>query len=211
MKNRLQTLGLMAALLLVSWWFIAGRGLQTARHSPESDSVVSTNNPVNGKPLSVNLVEVEEPWVKVDEGLQFLVPPDWKKQKSQGIDSHVGRYSGPSAYLDFDEVFLLGYTVEQSQKKIDDLKKQEADPKLLKAGEEVWRVNGQIAGFTVAKVDPKIFGEREYPNVASLFVPYAGKPGYLSVHLFYANEKNLPTVRRMLQSFTWPKMSATKS
>lgn len=146
-------------------------------------------------------------WLKVDEGFQFLIPADWKDKEARGIDSHVGRYSGPRAYLEFDELFGLGYTVERSQKAITELKEKEADPKRLKPGEVVWHVDGHMALFTASKVDPKVFGNREYSNVASLFVPYDGQPGYLSVHLFYADDDYLQTVSQILRSFTWPKVS----
>jgi hypothetical protein len=148
-------------------------------------------------------------WLKVDEGFQFLMPADWKDKEARGIDSHVGRYAGPRAYLEFDELFGLGHTVERSQKVIDDLKRKEADPKLLKAGEVVWHVDGRIALFTSSKVDQKTFGNREYPNVASLYVPYEGQPGYLSVHVFYADDEYFETVSQILRSFRWPKKGPT--
>lgn len=160
--------------------------------------------------IATTVLGAEQPWRKIDEGFQFLVPPDWAQSKVQGIDSHVGVYRGTSAYLEFDEVFGLGYTNEKGEKVIDDLKRKEADTKLLKPGEEVWHVDGRIARFTFSKVDPKVFGQREYSNVASLFIPYDGRAGYLSVHLFYAGEDYLPTVRRILKSFTWPRKSPTR-
>lgn len=160
--------------------------------------------------IATTSLGAEKTWAKVDEGFQFLLPPDWKQKKVQGIDSHVGNYQGTSAYLEFDEVFGLGYTKERAQEVIDDLKKKEADAKLLKPGEEVWHVDGRIARFTFSMVDPRVFGQREYPNVASLFIPYDGQAGYLSVDLFYASEDYLPIVRRILKSFTWPKQSPTK-
>lgn len=158
------------------------------------------------RPITVSPTS-DSQWLRVNEGFEFLIPSDWKDQEARGIDSHVGKYGGRSAYLEFDELFGLGYTVEKSQKAADDLAKKEANPKLLQPGEEVWRLDGRIALFSSAKVDPKVFGDREHGNVASLFVPYGGKAGYLSVHLFYADENYLPTARKVLHSFTWPKKS----
>ena len=168
-------------------------------------SIVDKREPVRPNTISPTS---DSRWLKVDEGFQFLIPSDWKDKEARGIDSHVGRYAGPRAHLEFDELFGLGYTVEKSQKVADDLSKKEANPKLLNAGEEVWRLDGRIAHFTFSKVDPKTFGNREHPNVASLFVPYVGKAGYLSVHLFYADEDYLPTVREILRSITWPERKA---
>lgn len=149
-------------------------------------------------------------WLKVDEGFQFLIPSDWKDREARGIDSHVGHYAGPRAYLEFDELLGLGRTKEETQKVVAELMKKETDPKLLRAGEVVWRLDGQIALFTSAKVDVKVFGNREFPNVASLFVPYEGQAGYLSVHLFYADDDYLATATQILRSFTWPKLAPAR-
>ena len=82
--------------------------------------------------------------------------------------------------------------------------------KLLKAGEVVWHVDGRIALFSASKVDQKTFGNREYSNVASLSVPYDGQAGYLSVHVFYADDDYLETVSEILRSFTWPEKGRTR-
>jgi len=161
--------------------------------------------------ISSTVVGAETKWSRIDEGFQFLIPPDWKQEKVQGIDSHVGRFCGDNAYLEFDEVFGLGYSKTKTREVIEDLKKKERDAKLLCSGEEVWYVDGRIACFTFSKVDPKVFGRRGYSNVASLFVPYEGEDGYLSVHLFYASEDYLPTARRLLKTFTWPKTRSPTS
>jgi len=171
-------------------------------------SIVDQREPVRPNTVSAT---ADPRWLKVDEGFHFLIPSDWKNMDARGIDSHVGRYEGPRAYLVFDELFGLGYTVERSREAVTDLLKKEADGRLLKAGEEVWRVDGRIAHFTFSKVDASTYGNREHQNVATLFVPYDGQAGYLSVQLFYADEDYLPTVRLILRSLTWPKKGPNKA
>lgn len=194
-----------SAVLFRTTGFLSERLGFTAVELKSELSIVDQREPI--RPTTITPTS-DSRWLKVDEGFQFLIPSDWKDKEARGIDSHVGQYGGPRAYLEFDELFGLGHTVEQSQEAIDDLSKKEADPRLLKAGEEVWHVDGRIARFTFSKVDPKVFGKREHANVASLFVPYGSQPGYLSVYLFYSDEDYLQTARQILQSFTWPKKRA---
>jgi hypothetical protein len=156
------------------------------------------------------LVQPDDQWKTVDEGFRMTIPVSWQKQKVQPIDSNCGTYKGVTADLEFDEVFGLGYTVEESQAAIDDLVKKESDPKLLNPGEEVWHVDGRIARFWAGKADPKVYGERRFSNVARLHVPYAGEPGYLSIYILYESDKDLPTVRQVLRSLEWHKRSATR-
>ena len=144
-----------------------------------------------------------DPWKPVDDGFHFRIPKDWVKKNVRGIDSHVGEYRGKTAYLEFDEVGGLGYTNERAQTFADKLKEREANAKLLSSGEEIWHVNGRIADFSAGKVDPKIYGDREYPNVACLFVPYVGQAGYLQVLIFYKDDSDLPVVRGILKSIRW--------
>ncbi len=191
-----------SAVILRTTGFLSERLGFTAVDLKSGLDIVDRRMPV--RPVKVSPT-ADSRWLKVDEGFQFLIPSDWKDKEARGIDSHVGDYVGPRAYLEFDEVFGLGYTVERSQNAVENLKKKEADASLLKPGEVVWHVDGHIALFTSSKVDPKTFGNREYPNVASLFVPYEGEPGYLSVHLFYADYDYLRTASQILRSFTWPK------
>lgn len=117
----------------------------------------------------------------------------------------MGKYVGKRAYLEFDEVYELGYTVEKSKAAIDKMKLEEAQPKFLKSGEEIWHVDGRLARFEFGKVDPERFGNREYKNFARLSVPYEGKPAYVAVSVFYANDRDLQTVRTILKSFKWRK------
>lgn len=154
------------------------------------------------------LAQAEDGWKTVDEGFRMNVPVGWQKQKVQPIDSNCGTYNAATADLEFDEVFGLGYTAEKAQTLIDDLKKKEANPKLLGPGEEVWHVAGRIARFWVGKVDSKVYGKRRFSNVADLRVPYAREPGYLSIYILYKSDKDLPTVRRVLQSLEWKKNPA---
>jgi hypothetical protein len=149
-------------------------------------------------------------WQLVDEGFRFRLPSDWKKVNRRGIDSHVGEYRGRTAYLEFDEVYGLGNTVEQSAEATKQWAAAEADPTLLKPGEEIWRLDGRIARFSLEKVDAEIYGKREFQFVARLSVWYAGKPAGLGVYVFYESEKDLPTVRRILRSFEWPTESPTR-
>jgi len=144
-----------------------------------------------------------ESWKSVDEGFHMLVPTNWQRLDVRGIDSHVGAYKSETTDLEFDEVFGLGYTTNKSQAAIDKYKKKEANPKLLEEGEEIWHVDGRIARFWSGKVDPKVYGNRRFSNVAELHVPYAGEPGYLSIFILYKSEKDLPAARRVLQSLKW--------
>jgi hypothetical protein len=156
--------------------------------------------------LFVSLVaRAEDAWKTNNEGFHFATPVTWEKQDVQGIDSHVGAYKGPTADLEFDEVFGLDYTKEKARTMIDELKKKEADTKLLRTGEEVWHVDGRICSFRSGESDPNVYGKRRFTNVASLFVPYAEGDGYLSVLVFYQSNADLPTVRRVLQSIEWKK------
>src|SRR5689334_2737061 len=95
--------------------------------------------------LVVPLARAEDGWKTVDEGFRMTVPVSWEKQKVQPIDSNCGTYKADTADLEFDEVYHLGYTAERSKALIDELKKKEANPKLLKPGEEIWHVGGRIA------------------------------------------------------------------
>jgi hypothetical protein len=155
--------------------------------------------------LAVCSAQAADRWKTVEDGFRLTIPWDWQKKKVQGIDSHVGEYRGKTAYLEFDEVFGLGYTNERAQKVIADLKSKEADPKLLSAGEEVWHVDGRIARFSIGAADPTVYGNREFKNVATLFVPYEGEGGYLHVLIFYESEKDVAVTRRILRSFEWKK------
>ncbi|MDR3457073.1 MAG: hypothetical protein P4N60_06475 [Verrucomicrobiae bacterium] len=157
--------------------------------------------------LVVSLAYAEDKWKTVDEGFRVTMPASWQKQKVQPFDSNCGTYKAKTADLEFDEVFGLGYTAENSQSLIDELKKKETNPKLLRAGEEVWHINGRIARFVAGKLDPKVYGKRRFSNVAELYVPYASEPGYLSIYIIYKSDEDLPTVRRVLQSIEWKKKS----
>jgi hypothetical protein len=152
----------------------------------------------------------EERWKKVDEGFSFTIPVDWRKEKVKCYDSNCGTYKGKTAEFDFDEVFDLGYTVAKAQSSIDGLKQKEVDPKLLKPGEEVWHVDGRIAHFTAGNLDPEKYGKRRFSHVATLHVPYAGRPAYLFIYIIYKSEKDLVTVRRVLQSIEWKKKVPAK-
>ncbi len=159
--------------------------------------------------LASAALAAEPEWQVIDEGFLFSLPRDWKKEEVRGIDSHVGKYVGKTAYLEFDGVYGLGLTVEETASRIEELKKKEAKPALLKKDEEVWRVDGRIARFEFGKIDPKRFGTREYQNFAHLHIPIEGDPAYLTIYVFYASESDLPTVRRILKSVRWPKKSPT--
>jgi hypothetical protein len=145
----------------------------------------------------------EERWKTVDEGFRMTIPASWEKQPEHGIDSNAGGYSGKTADLEFDEVRGLGYTEENSKSTIESLNSKLADPKKLAKGEEVWKVAGRIADFETGKLDPKIYGQRRFTNIASLHVPYANEPGYLEMYVIYESDKDMPTVRRVLQSIQW--------
>jgi len=149
------------------------------------------------------IAHAEEQWKVIDEGFLLTVPLDWQKQPVQPIDSNAGIYKSERTDLEFDEYFEFGGSTKHSQKAIDDLKKKEANPNLLKPNEEVWHVRGRLADFWNGNVDPKIYGQRRFSNVASLFIPYKGHKGqaaYLNSYILYKSEEDLPTVRRVLES-----------
>src|SRR5436853_2202696 len=112
----------------------------------------------------------EDRWKTVDEGFRMTMPSGWRRQKAQPIDSNCGIYRAERVDLEFDEVFGLGYTAEKARAAIEDLKKKETNPQLLKPGEEIWYVDGRIARFWIGKADKKEYGERRFSNVAQLHV-----------------------------------------
>ncbi len=160
--------------------------------------------------VGVFAVHADTHWKIADEGFFISMPTNWIKRTVHGIDSHVGAYKSDSTDLEFDGVVGLGYTIAKSQAKIDELKKKEANPKLLSPDEEVWHIDGKICAFYFGKADTKVYGKRRFTNVAELFVPFAGEPAYLSVFIFYQSEKDLPTVRQVLKSIRWKKKDANK-
>ena len=149
--------------------------------------------------------EAQERCKTVDEGFRITIPQDWARQDLHPIDSNAGSYVGETADLEFDEAFFLGGRPKRSNGAVKTLKKKERNPKLLKPGEEVWHVDGRIAHFYNGKVDPEIYGQRRFTNVASLYIPYEGTSGYLSVFILYQSAADLPIVRRALKSIEWKK------
>lgn len=147
--------------------------------------------------------DVESQWQTIDEGFKFKIPPDWKKEDVQGIDSHVGKYRGPTAYLEFDEIHGLGLSVAETNLRIAEFRAKEADRTRLEPGEEIWHVNGRIAQFVKERADRKVYGVREYDNVARLSVPYEGEEAYLSIYILFKSDDDLPTVKKILQSIEW--------
>jgi hypothetical protein len=139
-------------------------------------------------------------WRTVDEGFRMTIPPDWEKQKVWPFDSNCGSYQGDTADLDFDEVAMM-YPAKDAEAAVKQMEEKESNPKLLGVGEEIWHLNGRIAGFF--KVDPNVYSHPRFSNVVKLVVPYKSPPGYLSVTVFYKNEEDLPSVRRVLRSIEW--------
>jgi len=165
---------------------------------------VNTHGKTNALSAAALPSPAKEGWRTVDVGFRMTIPSNWQKEKVQGIDSNVGTYTADTATLEFDEVYM-SYTAEKAQAVIAELKKKEADSKLLKPGEDIWHIDGRIADFMIGEVDPKQNGERRFSNVAELFVPYPGQSGYLSISIYYQSEQDLPTVRRVLRSIEWKK------
>lgn len=127
-------------------------------------------------------------WKQADEGsFRFEIPADWEKKKVQGIDSHVGRYEGPSGHLEFDQEFGY-YTAFGSRRAIADMKAKEANPNLIPPGEEIWHVDGQLASFSFSS------------NQAAIFIPNEKGQWTLSIRIAFSNEDFLPTARRILES-----------
>jgi len=142
-------------------------------------------------------------WKEVDEHFLLTIPSNWKRDKGQPIDSNAGGYKGQNTELEFDEVGGFMYPKGKSESAIADLKKKEADPSLLKSGEEIWRVAGRLADFTNGRVDPELYGKRRFTNVAGLFIPYKNGEGYLSIWILYRSDKDLPVVKRVLRRVRW--------
>jgi len=156
-----------------------------------------------GVMLATCSVQAQQQWRTVDEGgFRVTVPQDWKRKEVHNIDTHCGAYVADTADLEFDEDFLYRKQ-KTNDAAVDDLKKKERNPGLLVAGEELWHVDWRIADFFTGRVDPQIYGQRRFANVARLDVPYEGQPGHLIVLVFYKSEADLPTVRRVLRSMEW--------
>lgn len=158
--------------------------------------------------MSALIAHAEERCRLADEGFMINIPESWKKIKVKGIDSHVGQYSAETMDMHFDEVSSLLCSKESARSFVGEMKKKEADRRLLESGEEIWHVDGKIARFRTQKVDPEVYGERRFSNVASLEVAYEDEGGSLSIDIFYKNPEDLPTVRKVLQSITWKKDSS---
>lgn len=127
-------------------------------------------------------------WKQAEEGsFRVEIPADWEKKKVQGIDSHVGRYEGPSGHLEFDQEFGY-YTASGSRRAIADMKAKEANPNLIPPGEEIWHVDGQLASFSFSS------------NRAAVFIPSEKWQWTLSIRIAFSNEDFLPTARRILES-----------
>ena len=146
----------------------------------------------------------EDGWKTVDEGFRMTIPVTWEKQKVQCTDSNCGTYKAPTADLNFDEDGRY-YQPAWAQAEIDELKKQEANPKLLKPGEEIWRVDGRVCRFSTSKIDPAKNVGRRFSNAAILSVPYPGLDSHLTLYINYKSDDDLPTVRRILKSVGWAK------
>jgi hypothetical protein len=152
-----------------------------------------------------SVLRAADRWKMVDDGFRMVIPWDWEKRPARGIDSHVGEYRGKKAYIEFDEVCGLGYTAAKANAFIAQLRKKEADRSLLKADEDVWRIDGRLAHVTIGSVDRQIYGVREFANVAHMFVPYEGDDCYLEVIVFFDSKKERDDAVRILRSIKWPK------
>lgn len=154
--------------------------------------------------LATSWLEGQEGWKTVDEGsFRITIPQDWKKQEVHPIDTHAGAYAADTADLEFCEDLL--YTREEANAAVlQELRKKEQHPELLTAGEEVWHVDWRAGDFfNLGKADSEIYGERRFTNVAMLKVPYEGRRGNFTIHIFYKSEADLPTVRWVLRSIEW--------
>jgi hypothetical protein len=149
-------------------------------------------------------LNASEAWQVVDEGFRFRLPKEWTKIPVRGIESHVGEYRALTATLEFDEVVAYGESADKTAFYIESLKKKEADASLRKAGEEIWRIDGRVATVTFSEADPKVYGKREFPLVASMSVPYPNEPAGLGVRIFYSSPEGEALVRSILRSFQWP-------
>lgn len=147
----------------------------------------------------------QEAWKIVDEGFHMTVPSSWKRQRGRPAELKSGVYKSKTAEMKFDEFQDLGQTVAQTQARVNALKKKAANPKLMKPGEEIWRIDGRIALFWIGRADPAQHGKLRFANVASLYVPCVEQAAYLSIRVIYRDEADLPTVRRALESIEWEK------
>jgi hypothetical protein len=182
----------------------------TARASRDRGSSLTLGKKMKAVLLLASLtvlhaLSASEAWQVIDDGFRFRLPREWTKIPVRGYDSHVGQYRASTAVLEFDEVTAYGESVEKTASYIESLKKKEADASLRTSGEEIWRVDGRIATVTFGTVDPKVYGKREFPLVASMSVPYPGEPAGLGVRIFYSSPQEEALVRSILRSFQWPK------
>jgi hypothetical protein len=158
-----------------------------------------------GVMLVTSWLEGQEGWKTVDEGsFRITVPQNWKRQEVHPIDTHAGAYAADTADLEFVEDFRFYKTNDNANAAaVESLKNKERNPKLLLGGEEVWHVDWRVGHFFAGKVDPQIYGQRRFANVARFDVPYEGDPGQLTVLIFYQSEADLPIVRWVLRSIEW--------
>ena len=148
-------------------------------------------------------VHAGDRWKKVDEGFRMTIPQEWKKKKLRCVDGNCGAYLAKTVELHFDEVYGLGYTKENVQVIVDNLRRQEINPELLVKGEEIWHVGGRIGLFYIDQVAPKTWGESGFVNRAGMRIPHPEWAGTLSIFVLYKDDKDLPTIRRVFQSLDW--------
>jgi hypothetical protein len=147
----------------------------------------------------------EAQWKTVDEGFRMTIPVSWQKKIRQPIDSNCGTYTAKSAELEFDEYFNLGAPHDHNAPGIAKLKEMAANPTQLKPGVKIVHVGGRLGRLSIGPVDPKIYGERRFPMVASLLVLYEDEPAHLVVRVFFTSDDDFTNARRVLSSIEWKK------
>jgi hypothetical protein len=176
--------------------------------NPTNATARITLNPRDKELSAVNAMNVSRSdggWRTVNVGFRMTIPADWEKERVVPMDSNCGGFEGETVHLEFDEVYygMVAGTGTNTPAVIDVLRKKQANPKFLRAGEEIWQLDGRFADFIIGKVEPT--SGQAFTNMARLSVPYPDQSGYLAVYLYYQSERDVPILRRILQSIEWKK------
>jgi len=145
-------------------------------------------------------------WRRVDaESFSLLVPATWKKLDAQGIDSHVIDYAAEGFKCECDEGAANLLSKESALAEIEDLKKKETDPKLLKRDEHIEKIQGRYAITSVEK-EARYVAYGGYENLAQLYVPYESG-GYVAVRVFFRDLTDLQVALRIIRSIEWKRQN----
>lgn len=127
-------------------------------------------------------------WRTADEGSFTLEIPTWlRKVNGQGMDSHVGQYCSPGLWLDFDEVYGLGYTREEAKARHDKFARAfKISVQDENSSEFIKQIGDRYARYKIGR--DKKWVNSGYPGeyAVEVFVPDV-RGGYLSVWITYSD------------------------